>query len=59
MPNYRVEIEAEFNTSSSSVTALRQKILRLVKENGFTEKNFEIGITLLKQEKTRVKDGKE
>jgi len=55
MPNYKVEIEAEFKTSSPNATTLRQKILRLVKENGFDEKNFEIGISLVRKSRDAKK----
>lgn len=48
MKNYRLLLEAEFITPAASSSTLRQKVHKLLKDNDFDEKNFEISISLVK-----------
>jgi hypothetical protein len=44
MPKFDIEIVAEFVTEAASADVIRKRLHNLLKENGFDEKNFEIGI---------------
>ena len=44
MPEFFVEVNAEFRTSATSSDVIRTKLRKLLKQNGFEEQNFEFGI---------------
>lgn len=44
MQKFNVSVEAEFTTEAESADVIRKRLHNLLKENGFDEKNFEIGI---------------
>ena len=48
MKTYRTKIEAEFLPPAKSSEEIRKKLLQLIKQAGFDEKNFEIAIELAK-----------
>ena len=48
---YRVTLEADFVSNEKNPEAIRRKIDRLVKEQGWQDKGFEIGIERIKKRK--------
>lgn len=56
MRAFRVTIEADFIVEASTAEVVRKKVNRLLKDNGFQEKNFDYGIEPIKDKHLIGKD---
>lgn len=51
MKRYRVTVEADFEIQAKDPESVRKGLVKVLKQEGFNDKNFEIGIENVKKRK--------
>jgi len=54
MNHYLVDLSANFSTLAPTSESLKKKLLRVIKTEGFTDRNFELTLTLIGREEKKV-----
>lgn len=55
MYKYQIQVEADFIAQANSPSQLRERLIRIFKNEEFDDKSFEIKISQIKKEKKEVK----